>query len=242
MTPEEAVEEVRKRVFRVQAGCAGKVGVGTAFMIARLHPSNRIIVATARHLLEFPVDARVTWCFQCLAEDGSVVGECRFASDESKPEERPYRFYKHADVGFCVLPPQEQVSEGQPVRDDLIPLPVISQGRRLAQGARVAWAGFPLKVEKFLGQPQLCYFEGVVSAFHADGSRGRYVVDGHNARGVSGGPVWHWPDSGTGIEIAGIVAAYGLQESDMPGFCVFEPINPVVAFIRSQYKGQRVDT
>jgi hypothetical protein len=241
MSPDEAVDEVRKRVFRVQRTHAGRTCVGTAFMIARLHPSDRIIVATARHLLKFPEDAKVTWCFQCLAEDGSVVGECRFASDETKPEERPYRFYKHADVGFCVLPPPEQESKGQLVHSDIKSLPVISEGHRLAQGTRIAWAGFPLTVEKLLGQPQLCYFEGVVSAFHAEGSRGRYIVDGHNARGVSGGPVWHWPDSGTGIEVAGIVAAYGLQQSDMPGFCVFEPINPVVAFVKSQYKGQSVE-
>lgn len=209
-------------------------------MIARLQPSNGIVVATAAHVLRFPKGAQVRWCVRSLAEDGSVLGESRFTVDEGKPESRPYRFYLHGDVGFCVLPPPEQESEGQLVKDDLTPLRVISEGQRLIQGTRVAWVGFPGRVEAHLGQPQLCYFEGVVSAFHADGSRGQYVVDGHNARGVSGGPVWHWPETGTGIEIAGIVAAYGLQESDMPGFCVFEPINPVVAFVKSLYKGNRV--
>lgn len=241
MSPEEAVEEVRKRTFYVETTWPGGGGCGTAFMIARLQPSNRIISATAGHVLRFPEEAHVDWCVQSLAEDGNVLGECRFKVNEAKPESRPHRTYKHGDVGFCVLPPPDQESEGQLVKDDLTPLRVIPENHRLAQGTRVAWAGFPLNVQKFAGQPKLCYFEGVVSAFHAVGDRGKYIVDGHNARGVSGGPVWHWPENGAGIEIAGIVAAYGLQESDMPGFCVFEPINPVVAYVKSQYKGKRVE-
>jgi hypothetical protein len=210
-------------------------------MIERLVRPQRIIVATARHLLEFPNDAIVKWFLECYAEDGSVTGRCCFSTDEGRPKTRPYRFYKRADVGFCVLPPPEQESEGQLVPLDLHPLPVISERRRLVPGTRVAWVGFPGQVEAFLHRPQLCYFEGAVSAFYAEGSRGLYIVDGHNARGVSGGPVWHYAEEGGSIEVAGIVTGYGLGEQDMPGFCLFEPINPVVGFVKSLYKGEHVE-
>ncbi len=112
VSPEEAIGEIRKRTFRVHTTSSGETRVGTAFMIARLQPSNRIVIATARHLLEFPSDAQVAWCFQCLGADGGVIGECHFTCDEAESESRPYRFYKYADVGFCVLPPPEQEDEG----------------------------------------------------------------------------------------------------------------------------------
>ena len=145
------------------------------------------------------------------------------------------------DVRFCILPPPDQESEGQPVKDELTPLPVIPQDYRVAQGTRVAWAGFPAQVEACLGQPKRGYFEGVVSAFHDDSSHGQYVVDGHVARGVSGGPVWYWPDTLPGIQIAGIVSAYRRQESNRSRFSVFEPINPVRAYVVSHFKGERVE-
>lgn len=241
VSPEEAIGEIRKRTFRLQTAWLGVTRVGTAFTIARLQPSNRIVIATARHLLEFPSDAQVAWCFQCLGADGGVIGECHFTCDEAESESRPYRFYKYADVGFCVLPPPEQESEGQLVPDDLQALRVLPETHGLLQGTRVAWAGFAGQVEAFLKRSQLCYFEGVVSASYVEGDHGLCVVDGHNALGVSGGPVWHWPESSMGIEVAGIVAGYGTGERDMPGFCVFEAINPVVTFVKSQYRGQKGD-
>ena len=51
VSPEEAIGEIRKRTFRLQTAWLGVTRVGTAFMIARLQPSNRIVIATAR--LEF---------------------------------------------------------------------------------------------------------------------------------------------------------------------------------------------
>ena len=228
------VNEVRKRVFRVQTSWNGLVRVGTAFMIARLAPSRRIIVATAKHVLDFPADARVDWRFECFAEDGTVIGECRFATDESNEAARPHRSYKLADIGFCVLPPPEQTSEGQLVQDDLEPLRTIPETDGVLQGTRVGWVGFPGQVEGFLRCPKLCYFEGVVSAFHRVGGRWKYIVDGHNAPGVSGGPMWCWPADGTEVVVAGIVSGYGQDHQGMPGFCFFEAINPIIAYVKSQ--------
>ncbi len=241
VSPEEALGEIRKRTFRVQAAWLGGARSGTAFMIARLQPSNRIVVATAKHMLEFPDDEQVEWCYQSLSRDGDVLGYCRFQCDEAQPESRPHQHYRFADVGFCVLPPTELRSEGELVPDDLQALPAIPKTHALLPGTRVAWAGFPSQVEAFLQRPQLCYFEGPVSTLYTKGSRGIYIVDGHNARGVSGGPVWHWPEGAATIEIAGLVSGYGLGEQDMLGFCVFEPINPVIAFVKSQYRGRKRD-
>lgn len=237
MLPSDAIEQIRNRTFRIETSWGSNPPqFGTGFMVAKYEESKQIFVATAKHILKFPSDAQVRWCVRSLAEDGTTLGECTFTVDERDQDARPYRSYKLADVAFCVLPPQGIPSTGKLVDDDVAPLPVIGANHRLLPGTRVAWAGFAATVEAKFKQPHLCYFEGVISAFHAEGSRGYYIVDGHNARGVSGGPVWHWSeDRNGGIEIVGIVHGYGLNQSDMPGFCVVEPINPVVGFIGSEY-------
>lgn len=235
----ESIEEIRKRTFRIVTTCGDSVRHGTGFMIARLVPSQRIVIATAKHVLEFPEDAHVRWRFERLAEDGQITGECRFTVDEADVATRPHRYYKYADIGFCVVPPPEQQSAGQLVEANLAPLRCIAEDRRLCPGTRVAWAGYPGSVESFLRRPQLCYFEGSVSAFYSEGSRGLYIVDGHNAFGVSGGPVWYKDDKSGEIMIAGIVSGY-CQHDKLPGFCVFEPINPVVTFVKVSYKGQPI--
>ena len=63
-----------------------------------------------------------------------------------------------------------------------------------------------------------------------DGKR-LYIVDGHNSAGVSGGPVWCWNDERQRAEIVGVVSGYGDAGGDLPGFCVFEPINPVLGYL-----------
>lgn len=80
--------------------------------------------------------------------------------------------------------------------------------------------------------PHLCYFEGVVSAMvDADNEKQIYVIVGHVTRGVSGGPMWHWDDIKKRWEICGIASQYQPFTDGMPGFCIFEPINPVIGFL-----------
>ena len=241
MTVEETIELVRQRTFHFSIQSAqGEAWSATCFYMARLVPSGRIIVATARHAIEFSGATTIDWVFRRFAEDGKCVGELKFTTNDSEEAKRPYRFYKLADVGFIVLPPRDYASQGELVPPGLEPLPVLHETRRITPGTRVGWAGFPATVQQYLGRPTLCYFEGTVSAFHASGSRGLYLVDGHNSRGVSGGPVFHWREDDRRPEIAGIVSAYGCADADLPGLCVFEPINPIIGFLVSQYgKGSK---
>ncbi|MCH8343746.1 MAG: hypothetical protein IH983_07140 [Planctomycetes bacterium] len=231
---EDAIETIRGRVFRIQTIWPGGGRVGTAFYIADCVPSGNILIATARHLLEFPEGVTVRWLIERFDENGQCLGELHFKHDDSQVESRPYRYYKHADVGYCVFPRSSERA-GQLVPPNLKALRVMHESLRLTPGTRVGWAGFPGQVEQYFRRPLICCFAGTVSAWYAEGSRGLYIVDGHNARGVSGGPVWHYPEDRPAPEVAGIVSGYGLGEQDMPGFCVFEPINPIISFLKANY-------
>lgn len=233
-TSEAAYERISGRVLRVQTAWIGGGQVGTAFYIADAVPSGGMVFATAGHLVRFPGDTHVKWLLQRFDEAGRCMGEVEFEHDEADVSTRPYRYYKHADVAFCVFP-RSKLEANALVPRHLTPLPVIGECVRLTAGTRVAWAGYACDVEERIGKPQLCYFEGVVSAFYTDGSRGLYIVDAHAAPGVSGGPVWHFPVDRPSFEVAGIVSQYWLGNPGLPGFCAFEPINPIIAFLKANY-------
>lgn len=252
MDAEDAIAEIRKRTFHVQITTSTKCGWGTAFMIARLLPSNRIVVATAGHNLNWlPTDEPISWQFSCFSEDNELTGQCKFETDAREPESKPYTYctVKNVDIGYCVVPPRWETSDGMLVPADLTPLQMIPETHALMQGSHVAWAGFPDTVARLLRGPHLCYFEGSISALHSDGSWGKYIVDGHNARGVSGGPMWHFSEDRNRLEVAGIVTAYGGDEqkgdkehqpnSNIPGFTFIDPINPVVAYAKVHFGQQK---
>jgi hypothetical protein len=90
-----------------------------------------------------------------------------------------------------------------------------------------------LSVEQALSRPQLCYFEGVISAHIMQPDRLLYIVDGHASPGVSGGPVWAWFDAVGSYAIVGIVSEYRhlFGHPELPGHCFFEPINPLMEFL-----------
>lgn len=245
----EAFRSVCPRIFRVEAAHGAGRATATAFAFARLLESNRLVLATAGHVLnDVPPDNPVEWRFQQFDEDGGLERQVTVTTREDDVH-RPYAFYKLADIGYFILPANDDT--GAPLaRPNEQPLPVIDVGRRIKEGGRVAWAGFPSQVEHFCKRPQLCYFEGVVSAFcprpDAPG-HAAYVVDGHAAHGVSGGPMWHWPEDDGRIEIVGIVSSFrgSPAQADspvIPGFCVFEPINPLIARIEAMFNSKVVET
>jgi hypothetical protein len=67
---------------------------------------------------------------------------------------------------------------------------------------------------------ELCYFEGVVSAVPSNPQV--YLVDGHAASGVSGGPMWFLADDGDAI-ITGVCISYNWPK-DLPGLVGFCPL------------------
>lgn len=176
----------------------------------------------------------VRWLIERFDEDGRCVGELLWKHDDSNVESRPYLYYKQADVGFCVFP-RGCEEKGHLVPPELMPLRVMHENLRLTPGTRLGWVGYAAQVEARLGRQELCCFEDVVSAFYAKGSRGLYIVDGHAAPAVSGGPVWHYPEDREGPEVAGIVSQYWFGEPGLPGLCAFEPINPIISFLKANY-------
>lgn len=118
-------------------------------------------------------------------------------------------------------------------------------GRLLNVGTPIAWAGYPGIAERLLAEKQLCYYEGRISAT-INRPNPLYLVDGHASHGVSGGPVWSasvGPPTGpdtvfaedlddVSYGIIGVVSAYR-GDTPVPGLCIFTPLNPLVAFIKS---------
>lgn len=234
MTPEAAVELVRQRVFRIQTEWPGGGWTGTAFYFADTTRSEKVVLATARHVVEFPAHAKIRWAVERFDESGHRLGRLSCEHDESDPASRPHRYYKHSDVAFCMFPRTSE-TDGHLVEPGLTPLLTTPDDLRLTPATHVEWAGFPSDVESRLGRPTLCCFRGMVSAFHCEGSRGLYIVDGHAAPGVSGGPVWHYPEEREAPEVVGIVSQYWFGEPGLPGMCAFEPINPIITFLRTNY-------
>ena len=106
---------------------------------------------------------------------------------------------------------------------------------RIVRGStRVGWAGFPDIAEAALGHPQLCYYEGVIAATVNRHDKRCYLVDGHNAHGISGALVWHWSRDRDRLEVAAVVRGYArAQVPNLPGLCAFEPLDSYSALFKS---------
>ena len=234
-----AFRTICPRTFRIEIGCQDKRYSGTGYSFARLLETNQLVLATAGHMIDLPPNEPVEWLVQQFDGEGNVERQIQFTTRESDSECTYVRNIK-IDIGFVAIPPED--NSGRPfARPNEDPLPVIDHKQRVMEGTRVGWAGFAYQVEKFLGRPQLCYFEGVVSAFNSSTEDPAYVVDGHNAPGVSGGPVWHWPEGDNRIEIIGVVSRYRRDVDEFPGFCVFVPINPIIVFLKHWCHTQEIE-
>ncbi|OAI49028.1 hypothetical protein AYO44_01095 [Planctomycetaceae bacterium SCGC AG-212-F19] len=211
---------------------AGQVwsSVATGFAVAIFADSRRLVLATARHVLDVPDDEMIGWRVQQFDARGEVVRQVTFGTNKKLKSGVPYDFHKNADIGTLVLP--RLGDDKLPfARPDEVPVRVIDILSGASTGTRVGWAGFPGLVADRLGFPQLCYFEGVISAMVNRADRQIYIVDGHGGEGVSGGPVWHWSAEKDRPEVIGIVSGYqgaSVDEPWLPGYCVFEPINPLM--------------
>lgn len=105
------------------------------------------------------------------------------------------------------------------------------------EGTRVAWAGFAQIVTELAGRPQPSYFEGSVSALVLRDDLPLYVLDGHNAFGVSGGPLWAL-DAQSHSRVIGIVVNYqGHSDAPgVPGFTCATPIQPLRLFLEQAWR------
>lgn len=237
---------IYRRTFRISVETSShhhptECWSGTAFCFAMWRESRRPVLATARHVLDFRCGADVVMRFERFDDEDQLTNTVTVKS-QSDAADRPFGFYKHSDIGFVHLPAADD--NGKPIfAENEDPLPVLEDDRRLTAGSWVAWAGFAGQVESFLGHSQLCLFQGTVSAFGRRTDRAGhayYIVDGHAAPGVSGGPVWE-AHASDGLRVAGIVSSLHADASEgtiIPGFCCFEPLNPLVAFARTNFRGR----
>ena len=217
-------------IFRVETRWENKVASATAFVLGKYRDTGKLILATAKHVLDFADDDVVSWLLQQFSPNGDVEREVTFKTQKTRMGDVPYRAHKLLDVGIVSLP--TLANNNKPMaRPDEQPVQVVNKMTGVSTGTRVAWAGFPAIVESALGFPQLCYYEGVISAMVDRAGKMLYIVDGHNAPGVSGGPVWWWSHENDRLEVAGIVSGYLPVGQDLPGYCIFEPINPLVHYL-----------
>ncbi|MEE9130814.1 MAG: hypothetical protein V3T84_12405 [Phycisphaerales bacterium] len=183
----EAFDRVSKSLFRIEWTSATDSDWGTAFTIARLQISKQLLLATAKHVVEVASNEPVEWLVQQYDAQSNVVRQIRFTTT---PADTPPRVRVHIkmDLGLLVVPKVGK-DGNQFSPDDEEPLCTLPEKFHLTPGTRVGWAGFPLIVHDLLSHHQLCYCEGVVAAAIYQPDRRLYVVDGHNARGINGGPV-----------------------------------------------------
>ena len=226
-------EELAPSIFRIEATCDRQTFAGTGFTVALFMASRRLVLSTAKHVLDFPKDKPVLWKVEQFDQHGTVTRGVTFQS--KPPTLGGLSIFTHnlLDIGLHVLP--ELGADGQKFGTEAESPPrVIDITSGVSTGTRVGWAGFAGVVEDTLGFPQLCYFEGVVSAMVNRKDKQLYIVDGHAAQGVSGGPVWHWSEERSRVEIVGVVSAYQALSNGLPGFCMFEPVNPTMYFLESK--------
>lgn len=223
-----AFEQASKSIFRIEAKRGSSSGIGTGFAVARLAGSKRLVLATARHIVELWTIDRIEWIVQQFDRNGRPTREVRFSTDPHD-KDSPIFLHKKMDAGILLVASHN--SDGHQFSpDDEIPLRMIDERRGVAAGTRVGWAGFPLVAQGLLGHAQLCYCEGVISATIDRDDKRYYLVDGQNTFGISGGPVWHWSES-NGFEVVGIVSGY-TPPSDLPGFCLVEPLDSFRALFK----------
>jgi hypothetical protein len=227
-------DQIKPSILRIDWSWPGGSVSGTAFVVAVLRDSRKLVIATAKHVLAFPSNQTISWKVEEFDQQCNVVRRAKSGPDCELKGAVPFATHKHLDVGIMTLPRLRD--DGQVfARESEEPVRIISPGLGVSAGTRVAWAGFPGVVEAVIGHPQLCYFEGVISAQVDLPDRAIYVVDGHGAQGVSGGPVWHWNEEKERLEVVGIVTNYLPVDDGMPGFCFFEPISPLVYRFRSEH-------
>ena len=219
-------------ILRISVTWGEEIAHGAGFVIGRLHSTGQLIVATARHVLAAPKDQDLEWEVSQFTQDGELRRRVTFHTGRKERESAPFRWHNDLDIAVITLPQFDDEGKIFAVGDE-VGVRIINPQMGVSTGTRIAWAGFPWVVEDLLGYPELCYFEGVVSSMISTTSRKLYIADGHIAYGVSGGPVWRWSEDDACLEVVGIVSKYEAAEDDLPGFCRFEPINPIFYYLKN---------
>jgi hypothetical protein len=206
--------------------------------------NNRLLkIATAGHVLDHLGDGQCAWELSRVEKhsDGHFEEISRTFSGGEKPHVICCEYLRNFDIGMLAI---ENQADGEPGRKFIdtekhLPLKVSPQRGYLRPGNRVAWAGFPGFVRDITGKFQMCYFEGVLSAVSMEPFV--YLVDGHSAPGVSGGPMWLCNEQGDPV-IVGVCIDYRWPGDSLPGLAGFCPLGVLLAHVeQAAAKSQTTD-
>jgi len=199
-------DEISTHIFRVEVETPdGKRWSGTAFTIAKMVTTNKLILATAKHVIDVPDQGVTWWTLTQYDSNAKVTRTVKFGSDKDKFGSRPYDKHKELDIGYLIAPSVDGNGGKAFATNEERPPTLTNVWQSLSTGTRVAWAGFPGLVEASLGFPHLCYFEGCISAMVDTATKRSYIVDGHNMSGVSGGPVFSVDPETDKMIVVGVV-------------------------------------
>lgn len=187
-----------------------------------------LAVATARHVVEDLPTTEVRWSLTRETAEGERSRVVQLETHGLRELSADYPIIRPSTpqydaAAFCFA---NVCADGQPFVDDDESLPaVLAPEVILTPGNEIAWAGYPAFVENALSAPQLCFYRGSVAATITSTQIPMYLVDGHVAQGVSGGPVWYSNEDGH--RVVGVVSGYQPhgEPHAMAGLCHFVPIN-----------------
>lgn len=228
------LETLRSSIFRLQVSYCLETGEdvaasATGFVLGVCEKSRRLILATAGHVVnDLPKDRDVTWIVVQADERGDERRKWVFRTNAQTLGTVPYDHHKSLDVGLVFLPAADMHGSIY-AKPDERPVPVIPREFGVTPGTPVAWAGFAGEIEHLFRFPCLCFFRGSVSMTVDRDTCRYYIIDGHNAVGVSGGPVWYWSDDRRRWEVFAIISGFQPGAQGLPGFVIAEPINTLMA-------------
>jgi hypothetical protein len=224
-------------------------GTGVIIGHERISTFHGVHIATAGHVLDSFGTGQSVWEVSRVDKDeeGRCVERRQIFRDvgtwSSFPRIMKSKYLRDCDIGLIAIENRtsespDEISSGSnelfidPAKHP--PLKVSPRTGYLQCGARVAWTGFPNFVSELTGTFDLCYFEGIVAA--TPSAMPIYLVDGHTASGVSGGPLWILADDGEPI-IIGVCAKYTC-EGEFPGLVVFCPMGVLLKYAEAFYSGK----
>lgn len=181
MNWDHAIQSIRRHVVKI----ATPRGYGTGFLTYR-SPLNSgwVGIATAAHVVAHADEWQEPLRISHLDSATSVF--------RSEPD-RVIFVDQSRDSAFVLCPKGElELPE--------VPVALLPMDKPCSLGVDIGWVGYPA-----IEPNSLCFFAGTVSARleHANA----YLIDGVAINGVSGGPVFHCPNSGQ-VEVIGCVSAY----------------------------------
>jgi hypothetical protein len=235
---------ISKYLVRITANNGNGLWTGTGCIIGYIRNDKyplKALILTAGHVLKDAFNILTEWSIEHYNDQGLLDKKVIFKTPNDNPN-GPNFFYYNADPRLdigCIFA-DSKCEDGTSffnLNNSGIPdyyMPIIDKKEGAGSGTRVAWAGFPSIVEKHLGFPHVCYYEGVISAMiDTPKHPPLYMIDGHGTLGVSGSPIWAWSDSRARVEIVGIIVSYLTDQ--LPSFVCATPIHPLIHFLEKQY-------